>query len=171
MKLIVGLGNPGTEYQQTRHNVGFLVVDELAKNVNESFEKDKYTFSEVASTDDLILAKPQTFMNNSGEAVKYLLEKYMLLENSLVVVHDDLDIPLGQYKIQHAVGPKVHNGISSIEQRINTDQFTRVRVGVDHRDPNNRISGEAYVLQNFTKEERGILSGVIHTIASKLIND
>lgn len=171
MKLIVGLGNPGKEYQQTRHNVGFLVVDALAQKLGAIFENNKYLLCQVAEHDNLVMAKPQTFMNNSGKAVKLLIEKYQILSDSLFVIHDDLDIPLGQYKIQHAIGPKVHNGVNSIEESIKTNQFTRVRIGVDSRSVENRIPGDAYVLQKFSDVEMENLNSVIQKIMVELIND
>lgn len=171
MKLIVGLGNPGKEYQQTRHNVGFLFVDELATKLKIEFEKNKYVDSEVAANSDFILAKPHTFMNNSGQAVKSLITYYDLPIANLIVIHDDLDIPLGQYKIQHAVGPKMHNGIISIENEVKSNQFTRIRIGVDNRDPENRIPGDVYVLQKFTDDEMKILKGVIENIVVEFMND
>jgi len=152
MKLFVGLGNPGEKYINTRHNVGYMVVDKLrTKNLK------------------LInLFKTNTFMNDSGSFVKNLLVSSHLDSSDLCVIHDDLDLPLGAWKIQFAKGPKDNGGINSIEQVLGTEDFWRIRVGVDNRNPEKRISGEEYVLEDFTQEERIILDKVINEICSKL---
>ncbi len=153
MKLIIGLGNPGGEYLNNRHNTGFLVVESLLKR---SLPKD------------FVVKKSQVFMNESGSFVKKLVEQYRANTTDLWVIHDDLDIPLGSYKIQKGKGPKLHNGVNSIERELETDEFWRVRVGVDNRSPESRISGEKYVLQDFTREERDILDKTVGKICKKL---
>lgn len=154
MKLIVGIGNPEVKYKNTRHNVGLMVVDELASvKVGSSF----------------ITKRSDSFMNNSGFFVKKQLSKYPSVSTSdLFIVHDDLDIPLGAFKIQFGTGPKVHNGLNDIYEKINTDQFWHVRVGVDNRDPNNRTKGDEYVLQDFTEDEKLVLDRVIKQICNQL---
>lgn len=139
MKLLVGLGNPGAKYEQTRHNVGFMFLDYL---------KQQHKLDKQVQT-----LKPETYMNRSGIAVSRELSFYKLQPADLMVVHDDLDLKLGEFKIQFGKGPKLHNGIESIEHSIGSKEFWRVRVGVDNRVPDNRVSGESYVLQNFTPEE------------------
>lgn len=138
MKLIVGLGNPGVEYKNNRHNVGYMFIDE-AKDSN----KNK----------NLVFLKTDSHMNSSGESVKKILKSHPVKFEDLYIVHDELDIPIGSYKIQFGVGPKVHNGINNIEDELGTNEFWRVRIGVDNRTPENRIRGEEYVLQDFTEEE------------------
>ncbi|MEK7498092.1 MAG: aminoacyl-tRNA hydrolase [Patescibacteria group bacterium] len=148
MKLVIGLGNPGPKYLNNRHNVGCLVVDKIKK---------------------LTAKKTNVFMNESGKSVKSLLSKYSNTSlQDLYIVHDDLDIKLGEYKIQFGRGPKDHNGIKDIEAKLGTSDFWRVRVGVDNREPNNRIPGEDYVLEDFTEEERKIVDSVIDEICKKL---
>lgn len=164
MKLIIGLGNPGEKYHNTRHNVGFMMLDELAQMTSDQWLMNKYVQSSIINNQSLILAKPQAFMNNSGEAVKLLLAFYELKPTAITVVHDDLDLPLGEYKIQFGKGPKVHNGINSIESSLGTDQFWRVRIGIDNRDPENRTPGEAYVLQQFSTLEQITLNKVFKDI-------
>lgn len=164
MKLIVGLGNPGDQYKNTRHNVGFMFMDVLAGRLNEKWTFDKKSNAEIIKTQKFLVAKPQTFMNSSGEAVGYLTHYYKITPSNVYIVHDDLDIPLGQYKIDFAKGPKVHGGINSIIDHLHTDDFWRVRIGVDNRDPDNRILGEEYVLQPFLKEEKEIIHKVISQI-------
>lgn len=191
MKLIVGLGNPGEKYKNNRHNVGFMFVDYLRETCNvkhitqeerKVFKKNKYLQPEIAeyqiklhatryTLHDFILAKPQTFMNNSGIAVKSCVTRYTLnVTRDLIIVHDDLDIPLGKFHIQKGVGPKLHNGIDSIEKEIGTKDFWRVRIGVDNRDPKNRIDGEAYVLQDFQPEEKKIVQQLFPVIFDRLKN-
>lgn len=169
MKLIIGLGNPGEKFKGSRHNVGFMLIDLLtAEFQNPNLQIEKKFDSEIIKTEGLILAKPQTFMNNSGEAVSKLVNFYKIPVDSLYVVHDDLDLRLGEYKIQKGIGPKLHNGIKSIEEKLGKGDFRRVRVGVDNRDQQNRIDGETYVLQNFTSEEKILLDEVFVKVKEDL---
>lgn len=169
MKLIVGLGNPGEEYAKTRHNVGFMVVDALASKVNGGrwtvSRKLHSTLFAVHQT--LVLAKPETFMNNSGKTVKKIINQYGVKTPDVWVVHDDLDLHLGNYKVQKGKGPREHKGVSSVEEKLGKD-FWRVRIGVDNRDPENRIQGEDYVLQNFSDRELAIVNEVIGKIVENL---
>lgn len=166
--LIVGLGNPGTKYNNTRHNVGFFLLDRLATDLDGQWLMDKKSNSVIIKHTQCILVKPQTFMNTSGEAVSKIINYYSQDSNNLYVAHDDLDLVLGEYKIQKGKGPKVHGGINSIEERLGAKDFWRIRIGVDNRDPDNRIKGEEYVLQKFSKEEKEKLEPVIKKIASEL---
>lgn len=169
MKIIVGLGNPGEKYKNTRHNVGFMVVDKVEEDYRLHFtdygrmewKEDVNLSSVVWKTVDVILAKPQTFMNTSGEAVKKLVDWFKVKSGDLYVIHDDLDIKLGEYKIQKGKGPKIHNGILSIEEKLGTTDFWRVRIGVDNRNPENRTPGEQYTLQEFGDEEKRVVQEVI----------
>lgn len=168
-KIIVGLGNTGNKYQNTRHNAGFMFVDKLAEKLGLPWQNEKITKSQIAKNAELILAKPQTMMNFSGEAVKKLAKQFSVSSEDLCIAHDDLDIKLGDYKIQKRVGPKVHNGLTSVENHLKTKDFWRVRVGIDYRDPNNRTEGETYVLQNFLPDELEILEKVFDKILPKLV--
>ncbi len=168
MKIIVGLGNPGNKYEKTRHNSGFMFVDKMAKG--EKFSVSKKFEAEILEIDDVVFLKPLTFMNDSGRAVRKIIDFYKLDKTSLILVHDDLDIQLGEKKIQVGVGPKVHNGVNSVEEYMGTKDFLRVRLGVDNRK--NRptsLSGSDYVLENFDKEERVILDKVIDEGVSELL--
>lgn len=175
MKLIVGLGNPGKKYEKTRHNVGFLVLDELKNQISQNGSSKDFKFqkkfkSEVFRVNDLILVKPQTFMNDSGEAVSSLFNFYKISGEDLFVAHDDLDLKLGEYKIQFSVGPELHKGILSIDKLLGTDKYWRVRLGVDNRTTNSsqKIPGEDYVLQDFNAKERKIIDKAIIDVVSKL---
>ena len=176
MKLIVGLGNPDARYVGTRHNVGFMLADRLAEIFNLKpaspsgrFEIFKKASAFVAKGDSLILAKPTTYMNKSGEAVSRLVNFYKVEMDDLYVVHDDLDILLGERKIQKGVGPKEHNGLKSVEERLGRDDFWRVRVGVDNRDGDRSVSGEDYVLQRFSEDEQGLVDSVVVDISDELL--
>lgn len=173
MKLIVGLGNPGEKYLQNRHNVGFMVVESLLSKIGEgTWEMNKKFKSEVVLNKAYILAKPQTFMNDSGLAVAALCQFYKINSEDLYVVHDDLDITLGNYKIQHGKGPKVHNGLKSVEEKLGTDQFWNVRVGVENRAVrgNKGIPGMVYSLQDFRQDEKIIAKQVIERVVADLLN-
>ena len=169
MKLLVGLGNPGKEYEQTRHNVGFMFIDYLTKRFKKYDlrikNKKEYILCEVWEGQDKIfeLVTPQLFMNKSGEALLSLHHKSLFINPNFIVVHDDLDIPLGMWKQQIGTGPKLHYGIQSIEEHLGTKEFMRIRIGVDNRGEV-RIPGEAYVLQKFTEEEKQKLEKIFEEI-------
>lgn len=163
MKLIVGLGNPGEKYARTRHNIGFMVVEELAREFsvcNVQFSFDKNIKAEIlkcrCAKEELILVKPQTMMNASGIAVSKLVSIYHLPLSSLWVIHDDLDLPLGKIKIVKDHGSAGHHGVDSIIKELKTDDFVRFRVGIgfsgkiDERE--NRRKVEDFVLQDFKKD-------------------
>ena len=176
MKLIVGLGNPGEKYVNNRHNVGFIFVDHLLKTATdkaEGFEYDKYLQAETKeiriNAEQIVLVKPQTYMNKSGIAVRSCIDRYTInMAQDLIIVHDDLDIPLGKFKIQKGSGPKLHNGLESIEKTLRFKDFLRIRIGVDNRDPNNRIDGETYVLQDFLGTEIEILNTTLDKLLERL---
>lgn len=166
MKLIVGLGNPGDKYVKTRHNAGFLVVDCLN---TKRWTKSKSGLLEYSwLTPAVELVKPQTFMNESGNAVNYAVKKHGIKPDDLYVIHDDLDIKLGEYKIQFGKGPKDHNGVKSVDEALGTDQYWHVRIGVDDRSLDNRIPGEIYVLQDFLDVEKQKLDEEIKRVCKKL---
>lgn len=167
MKLIVGLGNPGEEYKKTRHNAGFMFVDKLAGK--ENFSLDKKQEVEVLSLGNFLLVKPQTFMNDSGRAVRKIMDFYKLGSSDLIVVHDDLDIAFGEYKIQKEKGPKVHNGIKSVEQYLGRTDFWRVRIGIDNRQPDVSYgTGADYVLSSLSKVEIKDLEKVFEDATKEL---
>ena len=164
MYLIVGMGNPGKEYELTRHNAGFIAVDRLLSKLNKKavFKKETKFSAEVARVGDVIFAKPTTFMNESGRCVRKLMDFYKIEIEGLVLLHDDLDIRLGEYKVKNGVGPKVHNGVGSVEKSFGEKSFLRVRLGVDNRQPGVRYgSGADYVLSKMTKDELAKLGMVM----------
>src|SRR3989338_3389760 len=175
MMLIVGLGNLGKEYQKTRHNAGFMVLDEFAKvNGFPSFKLSKKHSSLISegflSRTKVVLAKPQTFMNNSGKAVASLAKlsfPKLSLAKDLVVVHDDIDIPLGKVKVSKGSGSAGHKGVESIIQSLGTKDFTRIRIGI--LPPEGKPEDvETFVLKPFKKEELPLLSASIESALSTL---
>jgi peptidyl-tRNA hydrolase, PTH1 family len=175
MKLIVGLGNPGKEYERTRHNVGFMVVDALARKYqvpSAEFQGNSKFQCQMIQTKDVVLVKPQTFMNKSGEAVRKIADFYKITPDNIWVIHDDLDIKLGEYKINLGKGPKVHNGVESVELSLGTKEFWRIRIGTEGRVPGAeyRVPGETYVLKTFTEEEKPIISEVITRVANEIVS-
>jgi PTH1 family peptidyl-tRNA hydrolase len=172
MKLVVGLGNPGDKHRNNRHNSGFLVVDELARTMlDEEWSSVKKIQSLIIKHKGLfVLVKPQTFMNQSGKAVKKLIDQYKIESSDLWVIHDDLDIALGDYKIQKGKGPKLHKGIESIEEKLGKTDFWRVRIGIENRSTENKISGETYVLQDFTEKEIEVIIPTIVKISKEIMS-
>lgn len=140
MILIIGLGNPGKKYQNTRHNIGHMFIDYLTDNGSLTVGHYK-------------LFKTDCFMNESGKFVKKITNHYPLTTNPLLIIHDDLDIPFSKFHIQKGVGPKLHNGLKSIEEILKRNDFWRVRIGVDNRQPEKRIGGQSYVLHRFQDDE------------------
>jgi len=167
MKLIVGLGNPGIEYQFTPHNLGFLAVDRLAERLEAAVDNrhcKAVTGRAKIGKEDVLLAKPETFMNLSGLSVRELMEKYEVAPaTDLIVVYDELDLPFGTLKIRPRGGTAGHNGMESILGALGTDEFMRVRLGIapDHpvRD------GARYVLAQFKKSQYETVDQLLDTAA------
>lgn len=152
--LIVGLGNPGKQYENTRHNVGFMVVDELARRHNGTFGKTerKAQLTDVTIQGKrVLLVKPQTFMNLSGEAVRALVDFYKIALTNILVISDDLDIPLGTLRIRRGSGHGGQNGVRSIIQHLGTQDFCRVRIGIGR--PPGKMDPAAYVLRPFEGDD------------------
>jgi peptidyl-tRNA hydrolase, PTH1 family len=155
MKLIVGLGNVGNEYENNRHNVGFRFVEKILvkKMGGVLWERNSKLDGSICKFKELIFVKPTTLMNLSGKCVSSVRNFYRVDINDIYVVHDDLDMSLGNWKIQEGVGPKVHNGISSITELLGDDGYWRVRLGIDGRDNERREPGRDYVLTDFESSE------------------
>jgi PTH1 family peptidyl-tRNA hydrolase len=153
--LIVGLGNPGIEYENTRHNAGFLVLDEIAKQYDLTWKTSREQRSIISTgivvNTKLILAKPQTFMNLSGSAVSSLMQYYKMVPKDVIVMHDDLEIPSGVVKYKFGGGAGGHNGLRSIDQNIGNN-YHRIRIGIGR--PDAKFPVENYVLSKFTEEEK-----------------
>ncbi|MDD5605736.1 MAG: aminoacyl-tRNA hydrolase [Patescibacteria group bacterium] len=156
--LVVGLGNPGKEYANTRHNVGFEVLDTLAHELGLNFTQHKKTESEIAQTPKIILAKPQTFMNNSGRAVKRLVDYFGIAYEDVVVVYDDVDLPLGEFREREAGSSAGHNGMQSILDALGTQAIARLRLGIGRDD---RTDTSDYVLSKFKPLETKVIKTAI----------
>lgn len=173
IRIIVGLGNVGKEYSKTRHNAGFLLLDELCEF---PFELEKKFESLMVAIQinghKVLLVKPTTLMNNSGRAVSKLLKYFDITPEEMIVTHDDLDIELGNWKMQFGKGPHAHNGLESIEKSINSNEFWRIRIGVDNRNEEQKknMSGSDYVLEKMPSKELEILSGVNLDIIDAIIS-
>lgn len=182
MKLIVGLGNPGEKYERTRHNLGFMVLDELLEKfepVDKTFwDNNKNLKSELKllpaksqklnATSRILLAKPTTFMNNSGFAVSKVLSFYKIAPFELIVIHDDLDLPFGKIRVRFGGASGGHRGVESIINVLGTDKFLRVRLGIgksgkinDERRTTNGERVSRYVLSTFASNERGKVKTMI----------
>jgi len=175
MKLIVGLGNPGAKYQLTRHNIGFLFIDALVETVagNRSYKSEfkAETQKIKIGSEQVIVCKPQTFMNLSGESVQPLLKFYNMGLDDLLVVHDEVDIPFGQMKFQRKRGHGGHNGIRNIHQMLGSDDYGRLRLGVGRPPVFVGDDGEKrkavmevveWVLNNFSKDEMVKMPDFLH---------
>jgi len=170
-RLVVGLGNPGREYEHTRHNAGFMTVDLLGDDLRATYWKDQggakvavVRFHETT----LVLAKPQAFMNLSGTSVKKLIELYDVSVEDVVVVHDDLDVPAGAIRVKRGGGHAGHNGLRSLHDRLGDDSYLRVRVGVGR--PPGRMDAADYVLQPLKGAALEDLEGSIPAAAQAVVS-
>ena len=160
MLIIIGLGNPGKEYQKTPHNLGFMAIEEIAKeNEFPGFRLSKKFKAEISegeiSGQKTVLAKPQTFMNNSGTAVKKIVSSFKFQVSSFMIIHDDIDLPLGEIKISENRGSAGHKGVESIIKALKTKGFARFRIGAKPAaKPEN---AKDFVLKNFTKSEEKVV--------------
>ena len=156
IKLIVGLGNPGNQYEQTRHNAGFWFVDELAKSYNGQFKAEKKYFGDTCSIHinghDVKLIKPMTFMNLSGQGVAAYANFFKLPAESILVAHDELDFPAGKTRLKSGGGHGGHNGLRDIIARLGNKQFMRLRIGIDHPGSSDKVTG--YVLGKPSSDDR-----------------
>ena len=155
MKVVVGLGNPGREYQDTRHNVGFAVIDEIAKRYSADVTsvkfKSLYTDIRIKNS-KVLLVKPTTYMNNSGQALREVMDFYKLDPSDILVIYDDIDIPIGKIRVRKKGSSGSHNGLRSIVKHLGSEEFPRIRVGIGR--PDERISLTNYVLGKFSEDER-----------------
>jgi len=172
MILIIGLGNPGEDYQNTRHNAGWLALEKFRSQSKENFsewqEKKKFQALVSESGNKTIkLVLPQTFMNNSGEAVSAIAKFYKVPIANIWAVHDDLDLPIGKIKIQIDRGAAGHNGIKSIIEKLGSQNFVRFRIGIKPTTTLKK-SGSELVLKKFLKTEQGPLQDALHTTTEAL---
>lgn len=165
--LVVGLGNPGPRYEATRHNVGFLVADILADRIGSGFKVHKKSGADVTTGRlggrSVVLAKPRTYMNESGRHVGPLAKFYSVAPADVVVIHDELDIDFGRIRLKFGGGEGGHNGLRSIASALGTKDFQRVRIGVGR--PPGRQDPAAFVLENFNSKERPELGTILEQAA------
>ncbi len=176
MKIIVGLGNIGDKYANNRHNVGFMTLDLLFEKLGcdkwkESSKLKAFTAEATQEGRKILLAKPTTFMNLSGEAVQAILNFYKETPENLTVIYDDLDLPLGTTRTREKGSAGTHNGMKSIIQHLGTEEFERIRLGIESRGdltPEQQDTS-SYVLSDFTKEEKALIEKAIEEVVDAFI--
>jgi peptidyl-tRNA hydrolase, PTH1 family len=162
--LLVGLGNPGREHHGNRHNVGFMIIDKFSEEVGISmsrYQSKALVGSGIIEKNKLILAKPQTYMNLSGDSVVSLIRFYKIPLEKFLVVYDDLDLPFGTIRLRASGGTGGHNGMTSIQNRLGTQDFPRLRFGIGR--PPGKMDAASYVLQDFSKDEKFFLTPMVGT--------
>lgn len=170
MKLIVGLGNPGKEYVGTRHNCGFMVIDRLASKLNVDVDQNKFKglYTKVKyHGEDIILLKPQTYMNLSGESVNAVMNFFKIDKEDLLVIYDDLDMPVGKLRLRKTGSAGGHNGIKNIIAHLNSQDFKRIRVGIDRHKYMKVVD---YVLSRFSKAESEAIEQGIENAANAVLD-
>lgn len=166
MKLIVGLGNPGKQYEKTRHNIGFQVVERLSERLNIPVNQGKFKGlygSGHVRGEKVVLLKPLTYMNLSGESIRQVVDYFDVDTEDIIVIYDDLDLPVGKIRLRQKGSAGGHNGIRSTIQHLGTQEFNRIRVGINR--PQNGQSVSDYVLSNFSKEEQEMITEVANKCA------
>ena len=169
MKIIVGLGNPGRTYERTRHNAGFMALDELARNLRVDGTQEKHHAligKARIDSEESLLVKPQTYMNDSGRAVAAILRDAYKTVSDLIVLHDDLDLPLGSVRVKIGGGHGGHNGLRSIIECLGSSDFIRVRIGINR--PALNMDAADYVLSPFLAEERPVAAEAIAKAAETI---
>lgn len=167
MKLIIGIGNPGDKYINTRHNLGFKVLDELTEHLQDNFKLDEKLKSEILKDGDLIYVKPQTFVNNSGMAVKLVADYFKVSLENIILIHDELDLPLGKIKIRIGGGGSGHHGVESIIKDLNSPDFIRVRLGIGNEHSlggergHKHFDANKFVVEDFTPQEKNTVKTMV----------
>ena len=169
MKLIVGLGNIGREYENTRHNIGFMVVDELAKRLGVTFGKeDRSAYcAEYRAPEKILIIKPTTYMNLSGIAVGAYANFYHIDPEDIAVIQDDMDLPVGHLRIRRKGSAGGHNGIKSITEHLGTEEYPRFKIGIGHPDRNNKAVIN-HVLHQFQGEDKAAIESAVKAMAEAL---
>lgn len=162
MKLIVGLGNPGREYENTRHNIGFMCLDAIANHFNTSFNKSKFSgeYAEFNYNDEkIILLKPGKYMNLSGEVIRDYVKFFKINIHDILVICDDLDTSVGTYRLRYKGSSGGHNGLKNIELHLNTKEYKRIKIGISN---NKLIDTKDYVLGKFSSEEKDLIKPILN---------
>ena len=153
MKLIVGLGNPGREYENTRHNIGFQTIDKFASKLGVSITKSKFSglyVETLINGEKVILLKPQSYINLSGEVIRKFMDFYKIPISDILIINDDLDLQVGTYKLKQKGSSGGHNGLKNIELHLKTQEYKRIKIGISN---NKKIDTKDYVLGKLSKEE------------------
>lgn len=169
MKLIVGLGNPGKIYSNTRHNVGFMVLDKLAIKFNSKFEKNTFNglfFTEMIKGEKIIFLKPQSYMNLSGEVVRKFVDYYKISSDDILIISDDLDLPIGKIRLRAKGSSGGHNGLKDIFNKLDTTTIKRIKIGIEN---NKLMDTKEYVLGKFNKKEQEIIDNAIEKAANVVL--
>lgn len=169
MKLIVGLGNPGIEYKNTRHNIGFIYINMFAESLNKKIDKEKFNGlydSFTLNNEKIILLKPLSYMNLSGEVVSEFVKFFKINTEDILVISDDLDMNLGKIKLKQNGSSGGHNGIKNIIQCLGTDNFKRLKIGISN---DKKMDTKDYVLGKFTKEELQVLEDISSEVIDILV--
>ena len=164
MKLVVGLGNPGREYDKTRHNIGFMCIDEILKKYNAKLDSNKFSglYTNITiNGEKVILLKPQKYMNLSGEVVRDFVNFYKIDINDIIIICDDLDTSIGTFRLRYKGSSGGHNGLKNIEQHLGTSSYKRIKIGISN---NKMMDTKDYVLGKFNKEEMNLLNPIIDQI-------
>lgn len=161
MKLIVGLGNPGKEYEKTRHNIGFRVVDNFLKNKNILSYKEKFGglyYESIIENEKIIFLKPQKYINLSGQVIKQYIDFFKIDIKDILIIHDDLDTPCGSIKLRTSGGSGGHNGLKDIENNLHTKEYKRIKIGISN---NKTVNTKDYVLGKFNSDDEKIIKSII----------
>lgn len=168
MKLVVGLGNPGREYEETRHNIGFQTIDKYANRLGVSITKSKFNglYGEtLINGEKVIFLKPQSYINLSGEVIHKFVDFYKIAIEDILIIHDDLDLAVGTYKLKQKGSSGGHNGLKNIELHLGTQEYKRIKIGISN---NKNIDTKDYVLGKLSKEETKMLDEVKSIVLSVL---
>ncbi len=168
MKLIVGLGNPGHEYENTRHNVGFKTIDKYASILGVSITKSKFNglyVETMTQNEKIILLKPQSYINLSGEVIRKFVDFYKISVDDILIIHDDLDLAIGTFKLKKKGSSGGHNGLKNIELHLGTQMYKRIKIGISN---NKSIDTKDYVLGRMSREDENKLDAVIDTVMAIL---
>lgn len=166
MKLIVGLGNPGKEYTKTRHNVGFMCIDEIAKNFNINVDSNKFSglYGELNyNGEKVLLLKPQKYMNLSGEVIRDFVSYFKINIDDVLIISDDLDTEVGTYRLRYKGSSGGHNGLKNIEHHLSTQDYKRIKIGISN---NKSMDTKDYVLGKFSKEEIDLINPIVEKMPS-----
>ena len=169
MKLIAGLGNPGSKYKNTRHNAGAIILENWFKNQNfNNIELNKKIGAKISKNENLTIAFPQTFMNESGISIRKIAKQFNIKPNSILILHDDSDLFVGEYKMHYKRGSAGHKGVESIIDHLKTEDFWRLRIGIRPKTAGARQKAEDFVLKKFGLNELKIITNLVEEVSESI---